>query len=273
MFRASAIFTNYFSPLNAALGFMESGFVKTFKYAILCLLLAGCQSSIEQYDSHGNPNFNALYESAQSNRQAQSDLVELVLKEPSLVNSFTYFIAAKYAISLGKIEDAGFLFFAGQARGKLELYMHPAPSVDVGSALGALKQTIGSVVNPAIMQPVIYSNIVKRLNSWEVIPDPSYEFPWDTTNNNKTATEVGEKSVEIKSSMFAYMKPMAELLDIPDYYQAFQTIQDYNLKLSYKQRSEPEFLDKLNEAKKVIVGIEKSKGYDIFKSRFDKTQP
>lgn len=249
---------------------MELGLGKIVSCLVLSVVLLACQSTVEHSITERKPDFNTLYEKAQSDKQAQIDLVELVIQEPEWANSFLYFLASNYAISLDRVEDAGFLFFAGQARGAIELYMHPAPPGGAGSALGALRHTIGSVVNPAIMQPRVYSNIVSRFDTWEVIPHPNYDFPWDKTNNQKSAKELAHKGSEIKSSMLTHMKPMADLLGIPEYYKAFKTIQDYNLTLSYEQQTDPQFLEAFNDAKNVIVTIEKSKGYDILKSRFDK---
>src|SRR5262245_29017385 len=78
-------------------------------------------------------------------------------------NSFELFTAASAALAAGRIEDAGFLFFAAQARFEIDMQVFPPTQSGADSPKvlkSALSATIGQAIQPALAtKPVAYANI------------------------------------------------------------------------------------------------------------------
>ena len=182
-----------------------------------------------------NKEFFTAYSKANGTPKERQEIVDLALKYPQYTPSVMYFIAARNAYVNGKLEDAGFFFFAAQARGALELFQYPQPPGGSGTVIPALRQTIGHYINPAIMEPTTYSKITSRIDKWEIMPARDYISPFKSSKP-KSYDEAKAKGHEIKDGLLAYMKPMSKLLGNHSYYQALKEIQRYNLVLSSDDR-------------------------------------
>ena len=108
-------------------------------------------------------------------RDQLSRSIDAIVADSSLVSPTYLFIASKTALTLNRVEDAGFLFYAAQLRTAFDFERYDAPRQPDGNNaatyLGFLRQTIGESVNPAIMrEPARFTAAMNRLDRWELVP-------------------------------------------------------------------------------------------------------
>ncbi len=192
------------------------------------------------------------------------EAVRLVLENSAQADAATMFIASLNANSLGQLEDAGFLFYAAQMRAVFDMKRFKGGNTPggVGAAFGALRNQIGEVINPAIVRnPKVYAKIVERLENWDMTTPKDYKPGWDT-QGQVPGVEKAAVVREIKEGPLKGMRPMAKLLQDPEYFAAFHTYQDFNL-ATYKEQQEPDRIAQKNAAEETILRIEKQKRFSV----------
>lgn len=160
--------------------------------------------------------------------------------------------------------DAAFLFQAAQLRARLDL-KRSAPvgtgGDGPGVAMGALSQSLGGVINPAIMRhPAAYAAVVKRLESWDPYAEAPYVPGWRyaKTLPEKEARALG---AQYKAEYLSAARGMSVLLDDPAYFQAFLVVQQFNFS-SEEERRKPALLEKRKQAEQRLREIEEKRGIE-----------
>ena len=113
---------------------------------------------------------------------ALNSVLDALAADSSLVGPMQLFMASNTALRLGRVEDAGFFFYAAQVRAAFDFERFDvSPRADGNNAatyLGFLRHTIGEQVNPAIMrEPARFAAVVTRLERWDVVPSPDAYYP------------------------------------------------------------------------------------------------
>ncbi len=212
----------------------------------IIIFLSGCASSSKPSDNMVQIKSTATVSATPSSDTALIKAVQgLTSKNRNvIVNSFSYivthadetssvfmFLAAGRAFKLQYIEDAGFLFYAGQMRSNIDLQRFPPTGKGGNSpnvALDAIKQTLGSVINPMVFRlPDVYSKIIDRLELWEPVTKQNYDPGWKHKGRNDKYNE--HKVIKnIKSEYLNHARGISKLLHTPEYFEAFKVVQDYN---------------------------------------------
>jgi TonB family protein len=109
-------------------------------------------------------------------------LLDALAADTSRVGPMQLFLASNTALRRGRIEDAGFFFFAAQIRVAFDFdRFDVSPRADGNNAatyLGFLRQTIGSQVNPAVMKDrKAFAAVVARLERWDPVPAAAAYYP------------------------------------------------------------------------------------------------
>jgi hypothetical protein len=236
------------------------------KIIIMALfVLSSCATQPKNESVSIESKFETAFANANGTSGERQEIIDLALEHPEYSSSIIYFFAARNSFEKGKIEDAGFFFYAAQARARVELFQNPQSPGGGGVALAALRAPIGEYVNPAILEPNIYRKITTRLEQWAVMPAKDFVSPLQSASP-KSYEETKEESISIKKRMLEYMRPMAELLENNEYNAAVKEIQRYNLGIKYDERELPENKKRYENAKSKIIQIENNLGYSVMKS-------
>ncbi len=142
--------------------------------------------------------------------------------DPDVENLATFeliFIAGA-ANAAGEIEDAGFLFYAAQARYQIDKQVYPPVGMS-GDDLGSLKAALGFSVGKPIVSavtgdPTAYANVIARLSEWSPKFEPDYDPGWEYKNalNQEAAAKIVVATCE---AMLAPLRQKAKLLDQKEY--------------------------------------------------------
>jgi TonB family protein len=189
----------------------------------------------------------------------QKKALETVLARPAAVASVELFLASAVAYQLGRIEDAGFLLYAAQLRARLDLGRFP-PKDQGGDSpevlIGTLSMQIGQAVNPALMRsPDAFEQVVARLRAWDAAGPAGYDPGWEH-GPAKSPAQVSALLAELKRETLEPAENMVRLLRTPEYFEAFKTLQDFNLDAS-GQPPAPEKLAAARRAEQTMAAIEK----------------
>ena len=161
---------------------------------------------------------------------AEKALAKTLLK-PAEQTPLVLYLCANEAGGAGRLEDSAFLFYAGQQRARFERECFPPKDSggdDPFTALSAISSSLGQGINPAVMaQPRTFQAVMDRVKTFTPQVPPGYDPGYEYTKQKPTATALA--ATEAKRAEFVQMMSgMATLLNDPDYFKAFQTIQGYN---------------------------------------------
>jgi hypothetical protein len=185
------------------------------------------------------------------------EYVEFILANHRQANSTQLFFAARNALQSGRIEDAGFLFYAAQLRAKLDFFRYP--SANAQQALGAVRQVMSEAIDPVIIRdPNVYEKIFDRIKTWEIVPLEDYSPGWDS-NAKKTPEEIKSAAASIKQGLVEYMGNGVTLFRIPAYHKAVMTVQSYNFPSS-NAKSDATTRADYESALSTIRDLEKDRG-------------
>jgi TonB family protein len=153
--------------------------------AVVALVSAGAQPArltVERLRAQASSANDPAGDAFTGPTAALNDLLDAMAADSSLVGPVQLFLASNTALRLGRVEDAGFFFYAGQVRTAFDFERFDAsPRADGNNAatyLGFLRHTIGEQVNPAIMrEPAKFAAVVGRLERWNVVPAPTAYYP------------------------------------------------------------------------------------------------
>lgn len=228
------------------------------KTHLLALAIVGAVCSISRSQS---PKEVALYEKL-TNGPKSVEALETVLKAPEEYSALILYIAASEAFKKERLEDTGFLFYAGRLRARFDKECFPPKGTGGDSPfvlLSALSQQLGSAINPALMaKPLIFEKSIARVKAWTPKASPEYDPGYEFTMRKleKDATEAVRAN---RNDFVDGMTGLAKLLNDADYFAAFRIVQAFNLGSDDIRPTEQES-EKAKESMKQIEKDKKLKG-------------
>ena len=133
-----------------------------FLFAAVCVVVGWSGVCLSQ-----SPPEKGLYEKL---TQGDVEALETILKTPDEYSAVILFLGAGVAFAEKKLEDSGFLFYAGQLRARFDQTCFPAKETGADSPFvlyAALSHDLGSVINPAVMaEPETFSKVIERIGKW-----------------------------------------------------------------------------------------------------------
>jgi hypothetical protein len=102
----------------------------------------------------------------------QGKAIDYTVAHVAAAPSALMFIAAARSLDLGRLQDAGFLFYAAELRSHSDLQRFPPVGKGgegPGVAIAAAHQAVGSAVIPALMrEPKVLNAVLDRLRSFDL---------------------------------------------------------------------------------------------------------
>jgi len=136
------------------------------------------------------------------------------------LNTFELMMAAGASLAAEKIDDAGFLFYAAQARYQIDKQVYP-PDGKGGNGPGVLKAALGFSVGKPIVSavtgnPTAYANVISRLSKWTPQFEENYDPGWKYQDalDKDAATKVATKTL---AKMLVPLLQKAKLLNNEEY--------------------------------------------------------
>lgn len=193
----------------------------------------------EALNSRGGSGTNPLWPEQALYHQLTSEAtcvraLNKVLKTPDEFSAGLLFVSCSVALRLHRLEDAGFLFYAGNIRTEFDKALFP-PVVGSGGAsplvvLGMLQVEQGTRLSPALMgEPKLFAKVTARVKSWKPRVPSGFEPGWDYSKkgNEKQAEAVMETT---RNEIVSQLGDLSRLLQDDAYFAAFKTAQDYHLR-------------------------------------------
>ena len=189
--------------------------------------------------------------------------LEYVLGNAETTSAILLMIGANTAYRLGRLEDAAFLLCAARIRNKYDQQKYEPRDTGGDSPqlfMSFLFHNIGESVNREVfLRPKEYAAVIKRLEAWTIKDPPGYDPGWPYTLR-KIAPDL---STKLKAEYLDFYKPIALLLDTPEYFRAFKAIREYN-ELPVAKRSDTAALKRRSAALETMRRIEKEKNLKGF---------
>ena len=135
-------------------------------------------------------------------------------------NTIALMVAAGAAQSSGNTEEAGFLFYAAQARYQIDKQVYP-PVGKGGNSPGVLKASmsfaVGQAIVPAVTgDPTVYAKVIDRLSKWTPRFVKDYNPGWEF--ENALGQEAAEEVVAAtRKAMLSPLQQKAKLLGNQEY--------------------------------------------------------
>lgn len=200
---------------------------------------------------------------ASANPAAALEPAKYILSHATEAPSMHLFIASMAALANDRLEDAAFLFYAGQLRARFDMARYPpkqSGSESPAVLLGALNQQIGGAVNPAIMrEPKAMAAAVKRIEAFKPATPKGYDPGWPHATANAAAGAA--QFAENHASFLRQIGGMSTLLSDPEYFAAFKTVQDFNF-APPDQTRDPKRVKAKTAAEAKMKEIEMKKGIE-----------
>lgn len=173
------------------------------------------------------------------------------------------FLGSAVALSVNRLEDAAFLFYAGQMRTRYDLARFPPKGEggdSPGVALGAISHQLGAEINPAIMrEPLLFAKVVSRVEAWVPATPAGYDPNWEYASVQEAAAR--RQLTEHRESFSRQFGGLSTLLNDPQYFAAFKVLQDFNFS-SYEQQQKPDRVKEKKAAEAKMLAIEKKRGIE-----------
>jgi len=194
----------------------------------------------------------------------QKTAVDHVLTHATAAPAPLMYLAAARSLDLGRLGDAGFLYYAAQLRARFDLKRFPP--VDKGGdspavALSALSYQVGSAVNPAVMrEPVVFKTVIEKVRAWDVTPPPGYDPGWTYATPSPPA-DARALAASVKADYLRPAEGLVTLLNTPEYFTAWKTVQDANF-APFDGKPHPERAAARETAEKRLREIEQRLGIE-----------
>ncbi len=164
-------------------------------------------------------------------------LIDAFVADNSMVSPMYLIVAANTAFRMTRVEDAAFLFYAGQIRAKFDFDRYDissrADGNNAATYLGFLIHTTGQGINPAIQsQPKQFATVIQRIETWEVVPSPDAFYPeFEEAKGFKLPREQWPTLAQSLKADFLdrFGRRYVKLLNDPEYFKAFKVLQDANV--------------------------------------------
>ncbi len=190
----------------------------------------------------------------------QGEQIDKIIDASENLPAAALFTAAAGAMQEKRIEDGGFLFYAGQIRRRTDQIYFPAEGKGGNSPqvlFGALNQVIGQAINPQVMEnPAVFERIYGRLKDWRPNVGEDYK-PEYSFAERKTEDEAARAAVEKgRAEFLEIMRGNVLLLKDPEYFAAFQVVRQSD----EKEENAPSPTER-NAAERKMRKLEKAKGF------------
>jgi hypothetical protein len=212
-----------------------------------------CSSAVAQPISE-----DYLYQKLITERDSAKAL-ESVLQTPDEYSPVILYVSSGVALNQNRLEDSAFLFYTARLRSFFDRTCFPAKgkgAQDPFILYGALSETIGSTVKPAIMsEPKVFAKVVLRLRTW--IPKASKDYlPGYKYLKRKTEKEAYEAIKPLQIAYINRLSDLSTLLNNSEYFTAFWVFQNYSLVPEGTGPTKADF----DKAYETMFRIEKEKG-------------
>lgn len=159
-----------------------------------------------------------------------NNTLKQVVEHPATANGIQLAVAAYMTYRAGDLEEAAFLFYESRLRFYYDLERYEP--VALGSGLSDVKWflslLIESVKRPLIrdlyMQPEVFAKVVRRIEAFDLQTPTEYDPGWDYTLRDVPTNLPSQYKME----MVETMKPIAQLLAMPEYFEAFRVLRACN---------------------------------------------
>lgn len=194
------------------------------------------------------------------------EALDALLKKPDECSALLLYTGAGVAFKEKKLEDAAFLFYAGQLRARFDQKCFPPQGTGGDNPFvlfAALSRTLGSSINPAVMaEPEIFSKALERIGKWSPkAPDgysPGYKFK-ERLSEKDAHEAAGPNRIEF----LARMGELSKLLSDAEYFAAYQVVRAHNLATGDNRPTAEEYENATAKMKR----IETEKGLKGFFSK------
>jgi hypothetical protein len=219
----------------------------------LSLVISLCSSALGQPIAE-----DYLYKKLNTERESAKAL-ESVLKTPDEYSPVILYLSSGVALNQNRLEDSAFLFYTARLRSLFDQTCFPPMgkgAQDPFILYGALAETFGSTVKPAIMsEPKAFAKVVLRLRTW--IPKASKDYlPGYKFLKRKTEKEAYETLKPLQIAYINRLSDVSILLNDPEYFTAFWVFQNYDLAPEGTGPTKAAF----DKAFETMLRIEKEKG-------------
>lgn len=205
------------------------------------------------------PSEDSLYRRLATQGVDSTKALTEVLDKTEATSAVLLYTASGVALREKRLEDAGYLFYVARFRALFDKELFPPTGTGGDSPMvmfGALQQTLGETVNPALMaEPKIFAKVLTKVKSWTPQVASSYQPGWPyAKSGSKSAAEAALK--DGKKKFLDGMGGICELLQDEAYFAAFRIGQNYNFKRGADRPSKEAF----DAAFATMERIEREKG-------------
>jgi hypothetical protein len=223
---------------------------------LVCAVSLNAQSPAEQ----------ALYLQLATEGGDSVAALKKILAKPKSSSALMLYMASGVAFREKRLEDSGFLFYVARFRAQFDKELFPPTETGGDSPMvlfGALQEQLGSVIGPALMaEPKVFAKVLARVKSWKPEVPKGYVPGWEFSQ--KESQEKAEASIRDGRAKFLEgMSGICTLLRNDEYFAAFRTAQDHNM----KPRAEKPTKESFDAAMKTMERIEREKGIQGFVSK------
>ncbi|NQT14590.1 MAG: hypothetical protein HQ582_17670 [Planctomycetes bacterium] len=231
--------------------------MKTYLLAI-GLVGVSCSAAFSQ-----SPAENDLSERLSKKGPDSIRALEAILEKPGEYSTLLLFHAALVAFADKRLEDSGFLFYAGQLRAGFDRACFPPKGTGGSSpflAYAVVRSMFGSAINPAVTaEPKTFERSLARLEDWTPKAPKDYHPGYEFTER-RSEEDVHEAVKAARTEFMAGMSGLAVLLNDMEYFAGFQVVQAHNLGSGDERPTKGAF----EEAMATMRRIEDEKGIEGF---------
>jgi len=181
-----------------------------------------------------------------------------VVAHPETATAIQLGVAADMAYRSGDLPEAAFLFYAARLRLYHDLEKFPPKESGADQTQSFLRAVTEGVqidlLRELYLHPKALAEVVRRIESFPIQEPAGYQPGWAYTTHD-VARDWFAKN---KAVMVRNMKPMAELLAIPEYFEAFRTMRECN-DLPFDRQEDKAVVDRRTKAEATMTRIEKEK--------------
>jgi hypothetical protein len=181
-----------------------------------------------------------------------------VIAHPETATAIQLFVATDMTYRAGDLPEAAFLYHAGNIRLYYDIEKYPPKESGAGNTnwfLNVLQNGVRvDLVRTLYRQPQVLADVVSRIEGWNIKEQPGYKPGWEFT----PAEVPADLFAKIKAESLEYLKPMATLMGIPEYFEATCSLQECN-GLPLDQQEDKAVVERRSNAEEVMRRIEREK--------------
>jgi hypothetical protein len=185
-----------------------------------------------------------------------------VVSHPENATGIQLAVAADMNYRAGNLPEAAFLFYVARLRLEQDFEKYP-PKDDAVRSNMFFSMVLDAVKNDLMqdlyVQPKALGEVVKRIETFEPKEPAGYNPGWEHTRHDVPADFFAKN----KAILLGEMKPVSELLLVPDYFLAFRVYRE-SYALTEEEQALPAVLEGRTRATNAMKRIEKEKNLHGF---------